>query len=42
MRMRKKKCTPKRLMEYKDFFIDLKDEKEVSFYDILEITIPYA
>jgi len=31
MRMRKKKCTPKRLEMYKDFFIDLKDEKEVDF-----------
>lgn len=34
MRMRKKKCTPKRLEMYKDFFIDLKDEKEVDFSTI--------
>ena len=34
MRMRKKKCTPKRLMQYKDFFIDLKDEKEVTVSEI--------
>lgn len=34
MRMRKKKCTPKRLELYKDFFIDLKDEKEVDFSEI--------
>ena len=34
MRMRKKKCTPKRLEEYKDFFIDLKDEKEIKFSEI--------
>lgn len=34
MRMRKKKCTPKRLEQYKDFFIDLNDEKEVDFSEI--------
>lgn len=34
MRMRKKKCTPKRLEQYKDFFIDLKDEEQVDFSEI--------
>lgn len=34
MRMRKKKCTPKRLEQYKDFFIDLKEKSEVDFSEI--------
>lgn len=34
MRMRKKKCTPKRLEQYKDFFIDLKGEEKVDFSEI--------